>query len=1592
MFQTVKTMPWRASGLSLLMTVLLAISATSLAASDSVWVRIDQTTQAPALTELSRELGLADYGSLLWGQVSRETAEQLQADGMRIRIEENPFLVELGGESFDPLEIGERLATSSSNPDGDWHLIQFHGPVRPEWLSALRQQGLHLAQPLHPFGFIVWADAQQISTTRTHHAVRAQLPMQPEWKVQPHLRDFGRSLRNTMALASAHVDPGHLRSQLSPYGNVLAISPLNAHFSIVHMEVPGDRYLDIARIPALYTVQYIRQEAANRGEMSNQSIVGNIDANGLVFPGYIDWLTETGYDGSGITVGIVDDGVRATHVDLVDRMVACIASGDSPTSCTAGVNSHGTHVAGAVAGTAATGTRLNGFLRGQGVAPGANLISQDYRPFLSGSGPGSMVPDGMLKIFRESALSGALLTNNSWGPTGSPQGYDIPTQQIDFISRDALPGVPGHQPVLAVWSVMNGNGDSSGACAPASLGSPDEAKNLFAVGSTSLLTGSTGTQVSNIFSVSSNSAHGPACDGRRVPHIVAPGCRTDSTTSSSDTAHSATQCGTSMASPVVSGAVAIWAEKYIEQTGNNPSPALVKAVFTAAAQDLVGNPNADGGIMGHRPDRFQGFGRLDLDLVMNHGVEVFLHDQEEIFTETGQSWSIGLNAVDPDQPIRIMLAWTDAPGHGLGGPTPAWVNDLDLVVEAQGNTYLGNVTGPDGWSATGGAADFRNNLEGVFLSPAQHGGTINITVNASNISGDALNPWNPSAPSQDFALACYNCLVGNPTFNLAISPSAAEFCVPDSGSESLPVNITLGTVGQYDGTVGLSDSDIPPGISSTINPTQVQAPGSANWALEISSDAQPGSFLLGLSGDDGDNQVERTLALQLEAFLETTPSLQAPGDNASDLTLTPTFTWSGIGSVDNYQIQIATDSDFINLVADESIESDSFTLLNELGTGTVYFWRVRGINLCGGGEWSPTFVFTTRLEPVAEFSSDSLSFELLGNTTSAGDLIINNSGTDNLTWSIETDQLATESVIGRFDGAFAPDNWTLVNSPSNTAGSVAIGSDVPVEILITGGNSNVGGFTELQIEVPFDGVINFDWGYQSTDTGDFDRGGYSLNGNLTVLANNASQVPFFNQSVSVEVSAGDIFGLRVVTQDGRFGAGVLGVSSFEFVPSFCEGDLSTVSWLTATPATGTVAAGDTETVAIGVNTIGLDNGDYLGYLCVSTNDPNAALVAIPVELTVSGQAPAQPQIAVTPESLVVNLSANQSTTETVSIANAGSAMLDWAIETTATAGRPYPSPAVHQLTATLPQSGPRSGSRNLDGEPSLARVEGTRFSRAITGNWTEGFDDIASLTAQGWSLINNSSPLGVSGWFQGNDSEGFAAHAGAPDAYVAAAFTNASGDGTISNWMITPEIALNEGTEIRFWTRTVDATVAADRLQVRLSTSGASDNVGTTAQSMGDFESLLLDINPTYTLNGYPNQWTEYVITLSDIPEGATGRLAFRYFVESGGPEGSNSNYIGIDSLSITQPNGNGSPEPGSCDSPATVNWLSVSPAEGSLAPLSAPATSELLIDTQGLQRGLYQAVLCISSNDPDNPVVEVPVTLDVNPMDRLFDDRFEDD
>ena len=196
---------------------------------------------------------------------------------------------------------------------------------------------------------------------------------------------------------------------------------------------------------------------------------------------------------------------------------------------------------------------------------------------------------------------------------------------------------------------------------------------------------------------------------------------------------------------------------------------------------------------------------------------------------------------------------------------------------------------------------------------------------------------------------------------------------------------------------------------------------------------------------------------------------------------------------------------------------------------------------------------------------------------------------------------------------------------------------------------------------------------------------------------------------------------------------------------------------------------------------------------------------------------------------------------------------------------------------------------------------------AQSQSYSESFNDITTLTGSGWFMQNNSSPVGSTGWFQGNPvSAGgpFDSYNGAANAYIGANYNNTGNSGTISNWLLTPNRTLRNGDVFTFYTRKpatpTGGTDYPDRLEVRLSTNGASTNVGSNAAAFGDFSTLLLSVNPTLISGGYPYVWTQYTITISGLPAPTSGRIGFRYFVTGAGLLGSASDYIGIDQVDYT--------------------------------------------------------------------------------------------
>lgn len=136
---------------------------------------------------------------------------------------------------------------------------------------------------------------------------------------------------------------------------------------------------------------------------------------------------------------------------------------------------------------------------------------------------------------------------------------------------------------------------------------------------------------------------------------------------------------------------------------------------------------------------------------------------------------------------------------------------------------------------------------------------------------------------------------------------------------------------------------------------------------------------------------------------------------------------------------------------------------------------------------------------------------------------------------------------GQFSGAYAPNNWGTgaINSDgtTNTAGA-------PGSISMTSGDNGSGfsGTNDFTITVPQTGFISFNWSYSTNDDPFYDYPLVLVNGVATIL-NGYNLFGNFSQSGSepcIAVTAGQVFGFRMYTDDNGYGPGTCVFSNFQF--------------------------------------------------------------------------------------------------------------------------------------------------------------------------------------------------------------------------------------------------------------------------------------------------------------------------------------------------------------------------------------------------------------------------------------------------------------
>jgi hypothetical protein len=87
--------------------------------------------------------------------------------------------------------------------------------------------------------------------------------------------------------------------------------------------------------------------------------------------------------------------------------------------------------------------------------------------------------------------------------------------------------------------------------------------------------------------------------------------------------------------------------------------------------------------------------------------------------------------------------------------------------------------------------------------------------------------------------------------------------------------------------------------------------------------------------------------------------LSTPADEAVNVELQPALSWEEAGGAESYELEFADNGDWSGSQVISVADGTEYTFDNDLDRNQTYFWRVRGINSGGAGEWSEEYTFTT---------------------------------------------------------------------------------------------------------------------------------------------------------------------------------------------------------------------------------------------------------------------------------------------------------------------------------------------------------------------------------------------------------------------------------------------------------------------------------------------------------------------------------------------------------------------------------------------------------------------------------------------------------
>jgi hypothetical protein len=194
-------------------------------------------------------------------------------------------------------------------------------------------------------------------------------------------------------------------------------------------------------------------------------------------------------------------------------------------------------------------------------------------------------------------------------------------------------------------------------------------------------------------------------------------------------------------------------------------------------------------------------------------------------------------------------------------------------------------------------------------------------------------------------------------FNLSPDPVSQNLCCPPE--DEAVYTIEVGMMGGFDEQVTLSAGGEPAGATIDFSPNSLVPPFTSVMTLGNLSAVAGGDYNVVITGTSASTERSTNVGLSISNDVPDQVTLLSPEDGATDVALMPTLSWEAVPGGLEYEVELATDADFANVVYSTTVDIPSCTVDTPLDMLATYYWHVRGTNACGQGDFSTAFSFTT---------------------------------------------------------------------------------------------------------------------------------------------------------------------------------------------------------------------------------------------------------------------------------------------------------------------------------------------------------------------------------------------------------------------------------------------------------------------------------------------------------------------------------------------------------------------------------------------------------------------------------------------------------